>query len=117
MKCPTCGETDLAGPSSPKCLCHVKSKIGAYQEFIKTLVIKADLKSACKNANKLPKVQNVVPHTTQVVYAKSVFANCFCLDQVKNKQASAAITHSLVNQFLPKDDSMIVSGIAGILLL
>lgn len=117
MKYPTCSEAELAGPSSPKYLYHVKSKAEVHQEFIETSVIKADLKNACKNTNMLPKIQNVISHVTQVVYAKSIFANCFCLDQAKNKQASAAFTHSLVHLLLSKDYLMIVSGTALIILL
>ena len=40
-------------------------------------------------------IQKLISHVIQVVYAESMFANYFYLDQIKSKQVAAAITHNL----------------------
>ena len=84
QKCPTCGGTDHSRSSNAKCPYHRKSKSEAHRkEFNRTSVIKTNLLNCCKSETMISELQELVAHITQAVYAGSIFANYFYLDEVQ----------------------------------
>ncbi|KAG1185359.1 hypothetical protein G6F36_006997 [Rhizopus arrhizus] len=77
MEHPTYDAIDHARSSSSRYPYHSKSKTEAHKEFTKTSVIKANLNNI-------------------FIYAGSMLAAYFYLNQVKNKQVIAAITPNLI---------------------
>lgn len=96
MEHPTYDAIDHARSSSSRYPYHSKSKTEAHKEFTKTSVIKANLNNICEDANIILEIQKIVSHITQVIYAGSMLATYFYLNQVKNKQVIAAITPNLI---------------------
>ncbi|CEP14738.1 hypothetical protein [Parasitella parasitica] len=98
MKSPTCGGTDHARSSSKNCSKCVKGKKEAFKEFTKTTVIKTSLISCCKFEIVVSEIQKLVVHITQLVFAGSIFANYYYLDQVQNKEVLSEINQNLIYQ-------------------
>ncbi|CEP17568.1 hypothetical protein [Parasitella parasitica] len=98
MKCPTCGGTDHARSSSKNCSERVKGKKEAFKEFTKAAVIKISLIKCCKYKSVVSEIQKLVAHITQVVFAGSIFANYYCLDQIQNKEVPSEINQNLIYQ-------------------
>ncbi|ORE01695.1 hypothetical protein BCV72DRAFT_216764 [Rhizopus microsporus var. microsporus] len=61
----------------------------------KTFVIKASLANTCRYPKSVTLIQEVVDHTTQLVYVEFIFANYYFLELLENGEELSVVTQNL----------------------